>query len=340
MNFLHLVPKSVYDTKMARERMRWMDYVHVQVAQIGHLVHTTGPGWGDWDEKNGVGRNIDKCLERQTGEQRAQLVVAYEMGEVKYSPIPTCVIIQEAYDRPKTLRTIREADAKLVVFTYANEVPQYRDELESEGRAVVTIPHSGDEDLFRDFGEEKTIDVLIVGSMNQLIYPVRARLARLAWRELRKRGYRVEWLRHPGYTLPPKSGLVGEAYARKINQSRLVVTCTSRHRYALAKLAEIPLCMSLPISDLPGERERFFEQTTLHVDPWRLDREILSSIEDVLDDEEDWCRRVKIAHEKVAARLTMKDWAERFVYYARRKIVGEMDMALPKAVDEVDPLLS
>ena len=35
----------------------------------------------------------------------------------------------------------------------------------------------------------------------------------------------------------------------------------------------------------------------------------------------------------------MKDWAERFVFWARRKIVGEMDMALPKAVDDVDPHL-
>jgi len=131
--------------------------------------------------------------------------------------------------------------------------------------------------------------------------------------------------------LPPKSGLVGEAYARKINQSRLVVTCTSRHRYALAKLSEIPLCRALPVSDLPTERRRFFEQTTLHVESWMLDREILSLMEDVLDDEEDWTRRVKIAHEKVAARLTMKDWAERFVFWSRRKIVGEMDMVSPKA---------
>jgi hypothetical protein len=332
VNFLHLVPKSVYDTKMARERLKWMDYVDAQVSEIGHGVTTTGPGWPDWYENESVGRNIELAMRGQTGERKAQMAVVYQIGEVKDSPVPTCVVIQEAYDRPKTLRTIREVDAKLVVFTYANEVPQYQDELESEGRAVVTIPHSGDEELFRKYGEEKTIDVLIVGSMNQTVYPHRARLARLVWRELRKRGYRVEWLPHPGYTLPPKSGLVGEAYARKINRSKLVVTCTSRHRYALAKLVEIPLCWALPVSDLPGERGKFFEETMLHVEPWRLDREILASIEDVLDDEENWLRRVKIAREKVEARLTMKDWAERFVYWSRRKIVGEMDMTPPKAV--------
>jgi len=332
MNFLHLVPRAVYEKKMARERMRWMDYVSGQVSQVGHKVSTTGPGWPDWDENNGVGRNIDKCMERQTGEQKAQLVVAYEMGEVKHSPIPTCVIIQEAYDRPKTLRTIREVDAKLVVFTYANEMPQYRDELESEGRAVVTIPHSGDEGCFMDYRLKKDIDVLVVGNMNREIYPFRVRLANLAWRELRKRGYRVEWIRHPGYVLPSESGIVGEAYARKLNQARLVVTCTSRYKYALAKLVEIPLCFALPVSDVPNDRAEFFEKTTLHVEPWMLDREILSVMENVLDDEEDWAVRTLRAREMTEARLTMKDWAERFVFWARRKIVGEMDMASPKAV--------
>lgn len=329
MNFLHLVPKWTYDTKMARERFRWMDYVHEQVLPYGHGVHTTGPGWSDWNENATMVQNLNLYQQSRHKEEQAHFIVAYDVeGIATDCPIPVCVVIQEAYNRPKTLKTIHDVDAKLVIFTYANEMPQYQAELEAEGRDVVAIPHSADDRCFKDYGEEKLIDVLIVGSMNQTIYPFRNRLARLAWRDLRKRGYRVEWLKHPGYTIPPKAGLIGEAYARKINQAKLVVTCTSRYRYALGKLCEIPLCRALPVSDLPADRQKFFSQTMLNVEPWMLDREILTKIEDVLDDEDDLAARIKLAHDKIEFRLVMKYWAERFIYWARRH-TGEIDMAPP-----------
>jgi hypothetical protein len=329
MNVLFLVPRSVYETKMARERFRWMAAVNAHV--YPHGVHVTGPGWPDWKEGASPVDNIKWYLldRKHDREVHPHLVVTYMVDDLQGSPIPTVVILQEAYNRPKTWRTIRATDAKLVVFTYANEVPQYEADLAAEGRQVVVIPHSGDETLFKDYGEPKDIDILIVGNMNQAIYPFRRRLAALAWRELRKRAYRVVRLPHPGYALPVKPGCaVGEDYARLLNRSRLVITCTSRYKYALTKLVEIPLARALPVSDIPEERQAFFKQTVLHVEPWMLDREIRTAMEDCLDDEDAWAQRVKVAHDKVEVRLTMKFWAERFVYWGRR-FLGEVDMAPP-----------
>lgn len=331
MNFLHLVPKRTYDQKMARERFRWMAAVQEQLLPIGHGVHTTGPGWHDWDETASAAANVDRFVAdaRREPEAMPHLVVAYQVEGLRGSSVPVAVILQEAYDRPKTLTTVREIDAKLVVFTYQNELPQYRAEFEAEGRTCVAIPHSADDEVFRDYAREKTIDVLIAGNMNQSVYPFRNRLARLAWRTLRKRGYQVKWLPHPGYTLPPKPGtLVGEAYAREVNAAKLVITCTSRYKYALSKLVEIPLCHALPVSDVPAERQGFFRQTQLVVEPWMLDREIQQAMEDLLDDPDRLTHRIKVAREKVEFRLTMKYWAERFIYWSRRQI-GEVDMAAP-----------
>ena len=332
MNFLHLVPKHTYETKMARERFRWMDYVNeqMQLVGLGHGVHTTGPGWGDWDDTRSLSENITAYMKDRHREELPHMIVSYNIKEpmpVGFE-VPTAVIIQEAYNRPKTLKTIRDADAKLVFFTYFNEIKQYQAELESEGRTVVHNPHCADDYCFKDYGLEKSIDVLIVGSMNQTTYPFRSRLARLAWRELRKRGYRVEWLAHPGYVLGREGAVVGEAFARRLNMSKLVVTCSSTYRYALAKFCEIPLCRALPVSDVPLEREAFFDQTMLHVEPWMIDREILYQMENLLDDDAELQHRVKVARDKIEFRLVMKYWAERFIYHARRRI-GEVDMAAP-----------
>jgi hypothetical protein len=318
---------------MARERFVWMDNVHLQMVSHGHGVYLTGPGWKNWNDTKSPRENVQRILNRDEShfskELLPHMIVAYQVEDLGNLPIPVCVIIQEAYNRQKTLRTIRNSGAKLVIFTYQNEMPQYQEELEAEDRHCIWIPHSADERTYKDYGMDKTIDVLIVGNMNQDIYPFRNRLARIAWREMRKRSYKVVWLPHPGYELPPKGkALVGENYARTINQAKLVVTCTSRHRYALCKLAEIPLCRALPVSDLPLERQGFFKKTQLVVEPWRTDREIMASMEDLLDDEEELQHRIKVSRDKIEQRLLMKYWAERFIYYARRAI-GEVDMAAP-----------
>jgi hypothetical protein len=323
VNVLFLVPKAVSDQKMARERFAWMRAVQEQVAP--HGVHTTGPGWPDWQDDLTPVDNLTFYLAARKNDREAQphLVVPYEVEGLRGAPIPVCLILQEAYNRPKTLRLLAETDPKIVVFTYANEMLQYQAELEAAGRQVWNLPHCADDSVFVDQGRPRIYDVLIVGNMNQTVYPFRNRLARLAWRGLRKRGYRVKWLPHPGYVLPPKAGgFVGAEYAALLGSSKLVVTCTSRYRYALCKLAEIPLCGALPVSDLPYDRQKFFSQTLLHVEPWMLDAEIQQAMEDVLDDEDEWRRRVKLAHDKIEARLLMKFWAERFIYWGRR-FLGE-----------------
>ncbi len=333
MNVLFLVPKTTYDTKMARERFAWMRAVGEQVAP--HGVHTTGPGWPDWKAHASAVDNVKAYVHarQHNREEQPHVCVTYEVNDLQGCPVPVVLILQEAYNRPKTLALLRAVDPKLVIFTYPQEMLQYAEDL--AGRTVLHIPHAADDSVFKLIAgtepwstHERPIDVLIVGNMNQTVYPFRNRLARLAWRDLRKRGYRVRWLAHPGYTIPPKAGYVGHEYAAILNTAKLVVTCTSRYRYALCKLAEIPLCGALPVSDLPFDRQKFFAQTMLPVDAWMLDREIRQAMEDLLDEPDALAQRVRIARDKIEARLLLKFWAERFIYHCRR-FLGEVDMAAP-----------
>lgn len=336
MRILFLVPKHVADTKMSRVRFE-------EVAALGAAnprldVHTSGPGWPDWVEgwapMDYVTDQLDQW--RHNKEMSPQAILSYEVEGLGKSPIPVIQIFHETYNYPKTMRSIRATGTRLVIFTYTNDLTLYGPELEDQGRLLWSIPHGATQTIYKDYGLPKDIDVLIAGNLAEQFYPFRHRLARLAKREIAKRGYRVVHLPHPGFTLPIRPGTaIGEEYARWLNRSKLVVTCCSRQKYAFAKLVEIPLCKALPLSDLPHERQGFFKQTLLHVEPWMTDREILFKVEDVLDDEGQYQQLMQHAHDKVAARLEMRHWAERFVYILRR-LLGEQPEPPTAPVGEGD----
>lgn len=356
MNLLFLVSKHEYDTKMSRVRFEEVEALKAGDPKIN--VHMSGPGWPDWPEGTTPLQYVtQRCIDlRDQHHEKPHLVYSYGVRGLAGSPIPVAMKFHETYNWRKTLELIRDTGATLVFFTYANNIATYREALKDytvvnghppQPRPVTIehLPHGADDGLYRPYlADAKDIDVLVVGNLAQDFYPFRARLARLAQREIRKRGYRVATLIHPGFrvrrdadgNLVTDRGVIGFQYARYLSRSKLVISCTSREHYAFCKLVEIPLCGALPISDLPRERRTFFAQTTLNVEMWHTDREILGRIEDLLDDEAELRRRTTVARDKVSQRLTLAHWAERFVYHARRHVWGESPALPTPAVGEED----
>jgi hypothetical protein len=335
MNLLFLVSKHEFETKMSRVRFEEVEALKVASPVVN--VHTSGPGWPDWPEgQTPVGYVTQRCLDYKDNlSEKPHVVLSYGVTGLTGSPLPVAMIFHETYNWKKTLSLIRETGATLVIFTYVNDVATYQEVLADYAVVnghppaprrpeIVHIPHGADGAIYRDYGLPKDIDVLVAGNLAREFYPFRARLANLALREVKKRGYRVVTLPHPGFTIPIREGTaIGVEYARWLNRSKLVVSCSSRQKYAFCKLVEIPLCWALPVSDLPAERQGFFRQTMLNVEMWESDRQILGKIEDVLDDEGLRVKLTTIAHDKVAQRLTLAHWAERFIYAARRHVWGE-----------------
>jgi hypothetical protein len=346
MNLLHLVPKGIYDTKMSR--VRFEEVAELPKANPPMQVQTTGPGWPDWPDGIEPVEYIKGFNAAQKGDKEAMLhaVLSYEVTGLAQCPIPAFTIFHETYNFPKTMTKIHDVGAHYVIFTYANDLPLYGPILERNGYELAYIPHSATQSIYNTTaavsGAGKGIDVLIVGNLAEQFYPFRYRLSRLAKREIAKRGYTVVHLPHPGFTsrtaaehLPERPGTFsGPGYADWLRQAKLVVTCCSRQKYAFCKLVEIPLCGALPLSDLPNERQGFFQQTVLNVEPWMTDREILYKVEEVLDEDDLRQRLTTVAHDKVAARLEMRHWAERFIYLVRRALGEDPPLPTPPVGDE------
>jgi len=345
MKILYLVPKDVYEKKMSRVRFQQMEAIdrHLRESTTpeNHLnagVRYWGPGWEQWSEGQDGARNVARRLTWEPGEA-PHLVITYQISGLRGCPVPVGTQFNEAFDVSKVRQFVFENDIRFVVFHHLNDIPRYRGwleegdgttlEIDSKGqvrahRTLAHIPHCADSGVYQDYGLEKDIDVLVAGNMSQYYYPFRNRLSRIATQILRKRGYHVVVLPHPGYTLPPKDGtVVAEEFARMMNRSKLVFTCSMRYNYALAKYSEIALCRSLPVGDLPGERQEFFEKTILRIDPWMLDEEIQRIVEGVLDDPGALAYLTARAYDLTSKTSTMGVYADQFVQAATRFLEGQ-----------------
>lgn len=318
MNIVCLVPKSLYDSKMSRVRFQ-------QWAAIAKIVplHVTGLGWPDWDDTLSPGKNLARIPVGDPAHPRpAELVISYKAGVLHDVVQPVVVQFNEADDHEKTLQEIYDARAQLIVFHHENDMPQYAHLLTREHaafvRRLVHIQHCADTSVYKDYGLPKDIDVLCAGNLSQQFYPFRYRLMRLAWTILRRRGHVVKVLRHPGYTLPPREGtVIGDDFARMLNRSKLVFTCSMRYKYALAKYSEIALCRSLAVGDVPNEREAFFRQSIVVVEPYMTDEEIVRIVEEYLDDDDKRKSLTDTAYDLNLQSSTMAHYAENFLREAR-----------------------
>jgi hypothetical protein len=310
MNLLYIVPRRVYESKMSRVRFDQIEAITKQM-----VVRISGPGWPDWDETRSAAENVANLPVGESG--LADVVLAYEVNGFAGCVRPVMTSYNEAYDVPKVERYVEENRLRGVIFHHENDLLRYQPHWYARGILSFHIHHCASEAVYRDYELPKDIDVLVAGNLSRTYYPFRVRLRDLAWRVLRKRGYKVVVLDHPGYKLPPREGtVVREDFARLINRSKLVVTCAMRYKYALGKYAEIGLCRSLALADIPDERQEHFEQTVRVVHPWMLDEDILRIAEEVLDDEGLRIKLTNQAWDLTRQTSTMSWYAAEFLHAA------------------------
>lgn len=106
-------------------------------------------------------------------------------------------------------------------------------------------PNFVDPEIYRDYGQDKCIPILITGSTSSL-YPWRQRVSSRV-----SKLYPTMICPHPGYS-GKQTGttfLVGEAYARLINSARFAATCGTVAREVVRKHFEIPACNSCLVTE-------------------------------------------------------------------------------------------
>jgi hypothetical protein len=288
---------------MSRVRFHSIDAIS-KVAKVTY----SGNGWDNYDSSKPVQVNINRIYRGANPD----LIVVYkplELRQIHLSPIPKCITYNEMWDIDGTMNEIIESGAKLVIAHHANDLPKYH-HLHSQV-CFVNISHCAEQTIYRDYGEEKKYDVLLVGALNPKYYPFRCRLANLIRTKMDSK-IRCKILEHPGPNLLHSHGAILEEYAKEINRAKITLTCSSKYRYRLGKYVEIPMCASILGGDLPDENQQFFRQFMLVLDPMESDDEIIRHIMEYVQNDD--IRLQKIKHGLDLARnYTQECYASRFL---------------------------
>lgn len=113
------------------------------------------------------------------------------------------------------------------------------------------FPHFVNTDVFKDYGQPKDIDVLMMGCISGKEYKFRKHILSVMQHEP---GF--VYHTHPGYkySVDPDE-YVRENYAKEINRAKIFITEDSIYHYPVKKYYEVPACNTLLLAPTSRELE-------------------------------------------------------------------------------------
>ena len=336
MRILYLCNKRYYNRKMSRVRFHSMKAINSLVD-----VDWWGIGWKGYDNNLTVKNNLNNL------ESKPDLIVAYfplEMKDFKSLDIPKCLRYNEMYDFDYTKKEIIESGTELVICHLKNAMPPYQEYFKDSVK-FIHIPHGAEKTIFKEYKLPKKISVLHAGNVRptahplviKLVsllikirskfkskkfkyqgyvhqgdgYPFRTRLAETL--ELMDSKYKWQILKHPGTDLKKAyTDKYAIKFAKAINSSKIVVTCSGMYKYRLAKYPEIAMCGTAIAGDLPDQDQEDFREFLIELNENMTDDEIIKKLVYYLENED---QRQKLVEKglKWSQNYTQEDYAKRFI---------------------------
>ncbi|MBU2060966.1 MAG: glycosyltransferase [Bacteroidetes bacterium] len=113
-------------------------------------------------------------------------------------------------------------------------------------------------------------------------YPLRQRYRKVL-KQLSINYNCVEYL-HPGYIKSDAStDIYAKEFASALNQSKICLTCTSKFKYRLAKMVEIPMCGATLACDVPNQDQATLKDIMIDLDPKMSNSEIAKKLKSYLE---------------------------------------------------------
>jgi hypothetical protein len=299
MNIAYICDRNTYLNKMSRVRFHSME----AVGKV-HQVDWFGKFWDGWSINLTVDENFDRIG------YEPDLIVGYKPLEVKgfaQSKFKKCIRYNEMYDREWTVKEITESKSDIVICHHHNDYVEYTtdENLTSKLKGVnfVNVPHCAESTVFKDYGLQKDVDILLGGAIFASStlgqhYPLRDRLASKILPEMSKK-YKCSLYEHPGYDLgDAHTNRYAIDFAKAINRSKICVTCSGLPRSRFGKYVEIPMCKTAIAADMPDETKDFFSEFLINIDMEDSDSDITSKLEFYLHNQDELDKKTNIGYDK------------------------------------------
>jgi len=360
LRVLHLIDRPTMESTMDRWFMRSQQEFEMATDLVADAP-LWGRGFDGYDEKETLVQNI---VRKYGKADYFDAVLAYYNGDqdnhLRIDPAPRFLQIAELsrhgvviMDRPHEMRDRRRvpmydlANVSLVLAPYAHELLEYRDY--GKQALLVQQPHPVEPRLFEHpLNGPKTRDVILAGSLEAPMYPLRHRLS-----EMIKAGKIPGYIRpHPGYpdilTAEDRERLgIDAAYMEKqlqdfssdLASSKICFVTASRWQYSIQKYGEAAAAGCLVIGTLPLDRRDAFREFVVEISNNDSDAHIASVIDHWLKDEQGRLAKAKLAQDWFLSKFSGRNFVEDIVSWIKIVQSGRRGLLLPHQWDFLpDPL--
>ncbi len=271
INILYLIDKNQFATKLSRVRFHSITELNKNVP-----TYIWGPKWNLYDEDKSLENNIKNI------NLNPNVLIVYKPDTIKeFDKINILKIItyNEMWDIKYTLNEINSSKVNMIICHHENDMVKYKNTLEIfksiyNYSPMYHIPHCAEPTIFYDRCIKKEIDILLCGSIGRH-YPLRQRFREVL--KLLQDKYICREYQHPGYIHSDSfTNKYLEDFAEHISKSKICLTCTSKYKYRLGKMVEIPMCNSVLACDIPDQDNNTFKEIMIVIDEKMTNKEIAS----------------------------------------------------------------
>ena len=295
IKLLFLCNKKYWDNKMSRVRFHSVDAIFRHKNIIGVK---DGKGFDGW---------ID--AEHSVRKHSPDIIFWYKPLEIngyENISIPKIISYNEMYDVEGTKKEILKSKSNIVICHLENDIKKYK----NTNFNLYKIPHCIEKTIFKDYKENKKYDVLLAGVISKDVYPLRYKFQKIIKDNLLK-NLNTKILSHPGYRIKNVDEQVIR-YAKELNKSKLVLSCSSIYKYALAKYVEVPACGSLLLADLPDEQNDFFKNLIIPINISMSEKEIVEIINFWVKSDDEREKKIKLNYKLIMENYTQEYYSEKF----------------------------
>jgi hypothetical protein len=230
--------------------------------------------------------------------------------DIKTFHVPIVKMFNETFDIKNTKREILETGISLSIFHHPEHIQDFKD-LFSDHYQFRGIQHRIDPMIFKEYKNEKSVDILIAGHTNDYLYPFRARLLQMI-KDGKFGKWKTKILEHPGYSVENIDVQI-KNYVNDVNRSKIVLGCSSLLKYPLSKYMEYPACGSLMAGDIPNYKHDFFKDIGIELNPEWSDDKIVEVIDYWLTNDIERIEKTNHAYELIHSQYTTKQYVEQFI---------------------------
>ena len=280
MNIVYLCNKKYYLNKMSRVRFH-----SIKALSKTCEVFWGGPEWENWDDNKSVDENL------QINNITPDLIIAYKPLEIKgfaESSFKKCIRYNEMHDEKWTAKEINDSNSDIVVCHHKNDLIEWQSKTHLLNRSdisFINVPHCAEKTIFKDYGLERTVDILLVGALNVKFYPLRQKMIEVLMEM--SNDYKVAVYQHPGYDLSDAhTDRYAIELAKAINSAKICLTCSGSGRWRFGKYVEIPSCRTAIAGDIPDDEAVHFQQFIIEINLEDSVSQIVEKLKKYLDNQE------------------------------------------------------